>query len=194
MRERVTPVSDESKPPITQILGDVRSGDRKAVDRLMAVVYDELQKLAAAAFKKEGGQHTLQPTALINEAWLKFGDELDNLENRRHLFGAAARAMRQVLIDHARRRDRKKRGGNNERVELDPGLKEAGEKSIDVLVLDDALRRLGEIDEGAAKVAEMRFFVGLSVDEAAQAIGCSNWAAAEDWRTAKAWLREALAD
>ncbi len=179
---------------VTRILSAIDQGDPHAAGELLPLVYDELRRLAAARMAAEPPGHTLQPTALVHEAYLRLvgpGDDL-RWEDRGHFFAAAAEAMRRILVNHARDRKRLKRGGGRARLEL---LDQCGALAEDpdlVLSLDELLGRLGEEDAGAAGVAQLHLFGGVSVEEAGAALGVSRAAAYRNWKYARAWLREAL--
>jgi RNA polymerase sigma factor (TIGR02999 family) len=179
---------------ITQLLAAAGSGDRRAVERLYEFVYGELHQLARSNLRRERAGHTLQPTALVNEAYIRLAPGDDPWQNRRHFFHAAARAMRQILVDHARRRDADKRGGGAERVTLSDVDVAAPEEEVDVLRLDAALDGLAQEDSRLAELVTLRFFAGLSIEEAAAAIGISPATAKRDWAFARAWLRTRLQD
>jgi RNA polymerase sigma factor (TIGR02999 family) len=179
---------------ITQLLAAAGSGDSLAVGRLYEFVYDELHRLARSNLRRERSGHTLQPTALVNEAYLRLAPGDDPWQNRRHFFHAAARAMRQILVDHARRRDADKRGGGAERVTLSDVDVAAPEEDVDVLRLDAALDALGREDARLAELVTLRFFAGLSIEEAAATIGVSPATAKRDWAFARAWLRKRLGE
>lgn len=168
-------------------------GDEGAARRLMAVVYDELRRLAASYLGRQRDNHTLQPTALVHEAFLKLIDQTNGFSNRAHFFAVAAKAMRHVLVDHARAKNADKRGGDWKRITLDQGLMPAG-STVDIVALDDALEHLGALDARQAQVVEMRFFGGLSVEEAAKVLGVSKSTVEADWRMARAWLSRRLAE
>jgi RNA polymerase sigma factor (TIGR02999 family) len=176
---------------VTRILSAIEAGDAKAAGRLMPLVYDELRALAAARMAAEAPGHTLDATALVHEAYLRLiGDQ--QFDSRGHFFAAAAEAMRRILVNHARDRNRQKRGGGRARLEL---LDQIGSLADDpdlVLSLDELLTRFGEEDAGAARVAHLHLFGGLSVEEAGEAAGLSRAAAYRNWKYARAWLREAL--
>jgi len=181
---------------ITRILVDVRDEDRKtALGRLLPVVYRELRVLANAQLRHERPDHTLQTTALVNEVYLRLlGGHQPPWNDRGHFFRAAAEAMRRILVEHARKRNRVKRGGDRLRVSLSgvgPGVCE----DLDgILALDEALRRLEEQDPRAADVVRLRFFAGLSVDETAKELGSSERTLKREWSFARAWLYDALKD
>lgn len=176
---------------VTAWLDDWRAGDTAARDRLAAVLYPELRELAAQLFRRERGDHTLQPTALVNEAWLRLaGQAPETAGGRRELMAMSARLMREILIDHARTRGRAKRDGG-ERVTLS-GLEQPA-TGIDLLDLDAALARLERLDPVKARVVELRYFGGLDIDETAQAIAASPATVKRHWQAARLWLRDALA-
>ena len=182
-----------SKPQtVTRLLGDIRAGEESAVHELFPLVYEELRVLARACFGGERSGHTLQPTAVINEAWLKLSGGVDQIEDRHHFFALASRAMRQVLTDHARASKRMKRGGGAHRVTLDEQLHGACSRSLDLIELDDTLERLASLNERHAKMVELRIFGGLTIPETAEALGVSHGTVERDWFTARAWLRREL--
>lgn len=176
---------------VSHLLGLIESGDPKAAGQLLPLVYDELRRLAAARLASEGAGHTLQPTALVHEAYLKLvGDQ--RFEGRGHFFAAAAEAMRRVLVNHARDRGRHKRGGGRVRLELLDNAATLPDDPDMVLSLDELLTRLSAEDAAATEVAQLHLFGGLTVDEAAAALGISRATAYRNWKYARAWLREAL--
>jgi RNA polymerase sigma factor (TIGR02999 family) len=168
------------------------SASRRSLDELVPLLYRELRRLARFHLRNERAGHTLSTTALAHEAYLRLVEiERIDFEDRPHFFALASRIMRRVLIDHARRRNRHKRSGGWERITLDVGLPDLGEPT-DLLVLDDALRRLEGEDERAARLVELRFFGGLTLEEAAAALGVSLSTAKRDWALARAWLNRAM--
>ena len=171
---------------LTRLLGEVREGRDGAGDRLYRGVHSELLSLARRAFRRESPGHTLQPTALVNEAWMRLAPSEADFRGRAHFFGAAARAMRQILIDHARRAQAAKRGGADEPVTLTevPGE----ENPLSVLEVEDALQALEQHDARLAEIVQLRFFGGLSIDEAAAALELSPATVKRDWTYARAWL------
>jgi RNA polymerase sigma factor (TIGR02999 family) len=178
---------------ITHLLLDLRAGNADAMTRLMPIVYRELRRLAAHYMRQERAEHTLQPTALVHEAYLRLVGQTDrNWQNRAHFFAVAAQAMRTVLIDHARANLARKRGGEQVQVELGQALNTAAPEPQAVLALDEALRRLQDVDQRAARVVELRWFVGLSVEEAAHVMGISEKTVRREWNFAKAWLQAEL--
>jgi RNA polymerase sigma factor (TIGR02999 family) len=179
---------------ITELLAAWRGGDRDAAARLMPLVYDELRALARRQLGGRGGE-TLRTTALVHEAYLKLGRRSRLVvEDRHHFFAIAARAMRQLVVDHARRRVATKRGGAERPLSLDEAEIPIVERAADILALDDALERLAEVDESLSRVVELRFFAGLSVEETAGALDCSPRTVKRDWQKARAFLYRELTD
>ena len=173
----------------TRVLSELGRGDASAAQRLLPLVYDELRALAGAHFRRQEADHTLQPTALVHEAFLRLVDQTSvEWNDRPHFFAVAATAMRQILIDHARRRRAAKRGGQMQRVTLDAAGTPPTESPIDLIALDDALAALAALDERKHQVVVMRFFGGLSVDEVANVLEVSKTTVESDWRSARAWL------
>ena len=177
---------------VTRCLESLGEGRASAVEELMPLVYEELRRLAAARLAAERSDHTLQPTALVHEAYLKLVGQQDaNWKGRAHFFAVAAQAIRRILIDHARKHGAAKRGAGK-RVTLS-GVDDLPERSdVDVIALDDALNRLARNSERQARVVELRFFGGLSVEQAAQVLGVSPGTIKGDWRFARAWLAQQL--
>lgn len=174
---------------VTLLLADVRAGRAGAADRLFPLVYDELRRLAASYLRRERRDHTLQPTALVHEAFLRLvGAEDQRWESRAHFLAVAARAMRRILIDHARGRHAQKRGGKAAKVSLADLDQPAVDRDDYLIALDEALERLGRLDERQARVVELRFFGGLTIEEAAAVLGVSHATVERDWNVAKAWL------
>ena len=178
---------------VTRLLLDVKNGDPEAVDRLMPIVYEELRRLAAHYLRDERSANTLQPTALVNEAYLRLvAQQMPDWESRAHFFGVAAHLMRQILVDHARKRRSQKRGGGQTPASLDDVIAFAPLKSDDIVALDDALTALAAVDARKAKVIELRFFGGLSVEETARALDVSVGTIGREQRMAEAWLHREL--
>jgi RNA polymerase sigma factor (TIGR02999 family) len=179
---------------VTRLLDAVAAGDRKAAADLLPLVYEELRKLAAARMADESPGHTLQPTALVHEAYLRLvgGGDDRRWDGRGHFFAAAAEAMRRILVNHARDRKRLKRGGGRVRLGLLDQADSLAEDPELVLSLDELLTRLAEEDPTAARVAHLHLFGGLSVEEAGVALGVSRAVAYRNWKYARAWLRDAL--
>jgi RNA polymerase sigma factor (TIGR02999 family) len=181
---------------VTRILGQIESGDPSAAERLLPLVYDELRKLAAARLAHEKPGQTLQATALVHDAYLRLigPANQEGFAGRNHFFAAAAEAMRRILIEQARRKAREKRGGGMTRLALDQIDVPAPETLDDLLAVDEALKKLEAEDPPAARLVKLRFYAGLPLTEAAEAIGISRTAAYEQWAYARAWLRCALDD
>ena len=184
----------ERPDDLTAILNEARAGGLDARERLVRAIYDELRRTAGGLMRRERPGHTLQTTALVHEALLRLldGDVLADVPNHRYLFAAAAQAMRQVLVDHARRRRARKRDGNRVRVPLDQVLAGFDDKGLDVIALHDALERLAQEHPRPAQVVDLRFFGGLSVPEVAEIFEVSDTTIESDWRFARAWLRGQL--
>lgn len=182
---------------ITRVLGRVRRLDDEAADEVLPMLYAELRELAASCMRREAVAHTLQPTAVVHEAWMKIcGGAESGFASRSHFFGIAARAMRQILVDHARRRDAAKRGGGAiERVTLaELSDTSEAERTIDIVALHDALAELEQLEPRMASIVELRFFGGLTIREAAEVTGVSETTVDDDWAFARAWLRRKLED
>jgi len=183
---------------ITAMLHDWSDGNREVLDALFPLVYNELHVQAHRYLRRERPNHTLQTTALINEAFLKLVDQKDvQWENRAHFFGLAANMMRRILVDYARTKHRVKRGGKEVEVPLEEALAvavEAGndETVIDLIILDEALNKLAKKDEQQAQIVELRYFSGLTVEETAKILGISTMTVKRDWNVAKAWLRREI--
>jgi RNA polymerase sigma factor (TIGR02999 family) len=174
---------------VTKLLRDWVGGDRGALDRLMPVIYGELRKIAAGYMRRERAGHTLQTTALINEAYLRMIDvERMQLHDRAHFFALCAKMMRRILVDHARSHGYLKRGGGAQRVTLEEALVVGPEATPDLIAIDDALNALAIRDKRKARVVELRFFGGLNVDEIARVLDVSPQTVLRDWSLSKAWL------
>jgi RNA polymerase sigma factor (TIGR02999 family) len=175
---------------VTHILASIEQGDASAAEKLLPLVYDELRKLAARQLAQEKPGHTLDATALVHEAYLRLVDveKVPRWDSRGHFFSAAAEAMRRILVESARRKGRLKRGGNVERVEFDAGAIVAPSIDIDLIALDAALERLQQKDPRKAELVKLRYFAGLTVQQAAEALGIGTSTADRDWAYARAWL------
>jgi RNA polymerase sigma factor (TIGR02999 family) len=184
-----------SPQEVTGLLARWRDGDREALDRLMPLVYDELRRIASRCMKREREGHTLQTTALINEAYLRMaGQPATDWQDRAHFFAVAATVMRHVLVDHARTRHRARRGDNPQQVSLDEAAIVSEQKSEVLLALDEALTKLAQLDERKVKIVELRYFGGLSAQETAEALGLSEITVKREWLKAKAWLYRELTE
>jgi len=170
------------------------AGNENSLEEVVTIVHDELHRQAANYLRRERVGHTLQATALINETYLKLIDQRSvNWKNRAHFFGIAAQAMRRILVDHARSRQRNKRGGDAEDLPLEAAeFATSKDGSVDLIALDEALTRLALLDERQSRIVELRFFSGMSVEETAEALSISTATVKNDWRTAKAWLFQEL--
>jgi RNA polymerase sigma factor (TIGR02999 family) len=184
----------EARGDVTVLLSQLRAGKKDAADQLVPLIYDELRRIAGAQMKRERSGHTLQATAVVNEAYMRLAGEQEiQWQNRAHFFAIAARVMRQVLLDYARQRHAGKRGGEGARkVDIDAELIVEDGRLEDVIAIDELLGRLNEIDPQHARIAELRYFAGLNVDETAEAMGTSATTVKREWRLAKAWLHREL--
>jgi RNA polymerase sigma factor (TIGR02999 family) len=187
-------VTASSSKEVTQLLLDCRDGNKEALDRLMPLVYDELRRLAKSYMRRERPDNTLQPTALVNEAYLRLIDQRDvRWQNRAHFFGIAAQLMRRILVDRARSHHAVKRGGDGERVPLNEAVISAPTRpDVDLISLDDALAKLTEIDPQQSRIVELKFFGGLTVEEIAEILKISPATVKRDWSLAKAWLHREI--
>jgi RNA polymerase sigma factor (TIGR02999 family) len=182
-------MSETSTQQVTRLLRDWSNGDQSALDRLTPLVYGELRRLAGRYLRKERPDHTLQSTALVHEAFIRLVDQRDvKWQNRAHFFGVAAQMIRRILVDHARGRHASKRGSGAPKLSLDEALATPERKDLDLIALDDALNSLAKIDPQQARIVELRFFTGLTVEETAEVLGISPATVKRDWVTAKAWL------
>jgi len=180
---------------VTHILNAIEKGDAKAADDLLPLVYGELRKLAAHKMAGEAAYQTLQPTALVHEAWLRLvGSKEQTWQNRGHFFGAAAEAMRRILIENARRKRAVRHGGNQQRVDIGEVEIAANAKDEELLAMDDALERFTALDPQKAELVKLRYFAGLTNDEAAEILGISVPTAKRWWTYARAWLFSQLAE
>ncbi len=178
---------------VTRILLAWNEGDPNAVERLTPLVYDELRQLARSYLQRERAGHTLQATGLVHEAYLRLVDETTtNWENRAHFLAIAARQMRRILVEHARRHNAQKRGGDWDRVELDEALIGAAPRRLDLVALDDALQDLARLNPRHSQIVELRFFGGLTFEEAGKVLDVSARTVERDWRMARVWLRRAV--
>jgi RNA polymerase sigma-70 factor, ECF subfamily len=188
--------SDASQPDVTELLQQWSLGDRSAGDGLMAAVYDELHRQASRAMGRESPEHTLQATALVSEAYLRLVDQRRvQWRNRAHFFGVAAQLMRRILVDHARGRLAEKRGGGLQQITLgDAGSPDDAPNAdgVDILALHDALERLAAIDPQQARIVELRYFGGMTIEDSAEALGVSSATLKREWAIARAWLRREL--
>lgn len=179
-----------SSQHLTQMLIQLSEGNAQMVDDILPLIYDELRRLAGSYLRRERSDHTLQPTALVHEAYIKLIDQTQvKWQNRAHFFGIAANIMRRILVDYARQHKAEKRGGAAEKMPLEEEILIVSEgKSAELLALDEALENLAKIDPQKSKIVELRYFGGLSVEETAEVLGVSEITVKRHWRMAKAWL------
>jgi RNA polymerase sigma factor (TIGR02999 family) len=183
----------KSSSPVTELLARWRSGDQKAFDALMPLVYTELRQLAQHYLRQERSDHTLQSTALVHEAYLRMaGKSPPEWQDRAHFFGIAAHLMRQILVEHARGRGAAKRGGGATRMTLDESMSITQQKEVDVIVLDKALQDLTALDAQQGRIVELRFFGGLTIEDTSEVLGISPATVKREWVTARAWLFRAM--
>jgi RNA polymerase sigma factor (TIGR02999 family) len=182
-------VSPKQTAEVTQLLIAYQAGNRDVLDALLPLVYAELRRLAAHYLKNERQGHTLQPTALVHEAFLRLVDQNVQWQNRAHFFAMAANLMRRILVDYARTVQAEKRGGAAEKISLEEAFVFAREKPAEMIALDEALKKLAEIDPRRCQVVELRFFGGLNNEEIAEVLGIHSNTVLRDWNLARAWLR-----
>lgn len=174
---------------ITQLLRELTDGDERAPDVLMPLVYDELKKLASGYMRNERGDHTLQTTALVNEAYIRLVDWKNvDWQNRAHFFAVAAQMMRKILVDHARRHRSEKRGSGLPKVSLDDAVIVVADQNVDLYALDEALTQLEAMDERQCRIVELRFFGGLTIEETAEVMKLSTATIKNEWTMARTWL------
>lgn len=178
---------------VTQLLLDWGKGNKDALNHITPILYEELRRLADGYLRRERSDHTLQPTALVHEAYMKLADQTQlGWQNRAHFFGIAAQVMRHILVDHSRRHRAAKRGGGGPKVPIDEGIVMSQERPADVVALDDALKTLAKFDERKSKVIELRYFGGLTVEEMAEVLGVSVATIGRELRMAQAWLQREM--
>ena len=182
--------------PITKFLDELKSGNKEALHSLLPLVYDELRRLANSYLRKERSNHTLQPTALVHEAYLRLiGQKEIEWQNRAHFFGVSARLMREILIEYARGRNRQKRGGEfKTQIVLDEAISFSNQTQLDIVAVDDALSKLEKLDQRQARIVEMKFFGGLTVEEIGEVLSISPATVKREWSTAKLLLYKMLND
>lgn len=182
-------MSTSPQHDVTRLLVSWSNGNQQALEQLTPLVYAELRRLAGRYLRRERSDHTLQSTALVHEAFLRLVDQRDvRWQNRAHFFGVAAQIIRRILVDYARARQTAKRGSDACKLSLDEAIGVAERRDMDLIALDDALEGLAEIDPQQARIVELRFFTGLSIEETAEVLGVSRATVNRDWVTAKAWL------
>ena len=187
--------SDMAERPenVTELLVQWSNGNTAALDQLTPLVYDDLRKLARSYLRSERPDHTLQGTALVHEAFMRLVDQRHvHWQNRAHFFGISAQLIRRILVDHARAANAGKRGGGAPKLSIDEGLAAAEERELDLVALDDALKTLAELDPQQARIVELRYFTGLTIEETAEVMHISTATVKRDWVVAKAWLRREI--
>lgn len=178
---------------ITELLSEMRRGDPGVADELFERVYNELRRLAGSYLRRERPEHTLQPTALVHEAYLKLiGSDNKNWDDRKHFFNMAAQVMRNILVDHARKHQANKRGGEGRKVSLDEAVEFYRERDLDLIALDDALKTLESLDPDQSRIVELKFFAGLNIGQIAELMEVSEATVNREWHKAKMWLRTQL--
>lgn len=187
-------MSRSSSDNLTEMLVDLSRGNKAAADRLLPVIYDDLREMAERLMREERSGHTLQPTALVHEAYLRLVDQTRvEWRDRTHFFAVAATAIRRILVDHARSHLAAKHGGRRERISLEAaGDAEAPTEDVDLPALDEAMARLADFDERKSRIVELRFFAGLSIEETGEVLGVSHATVERDWSLARAWLYREL--
>lgn len=181
------------KLDVTILLERARAGDAAASEEILPLVYEELRRLARAYLRGERPDHTLQPTALVHEAYIKMVDwKKEDWQSRAHFFSVAAQVMRNILVDHARHRNAERHGGGLQRIELDESAGFSADSGVDLIDLDEALNELAGLDERHARMVELRFFAGLTLDQTAEALGISPATVSRDWTFVRAWLFDRL--
>ncbi len=178
---------------VTQLLKEIQSGDKTALDQMLPLVYGELKKLASYQLRRERSNHTLQPTALVHEAYLRLINQREvDWRDRAHFFGLASQMMRRILVNHALANKAEKRGGSEVKLSLDEVINFSSQPGVELAHLDDALNRLEKLDPQQSRIVEMRFFGGLTVEEVAEVMSISSTTVKREWRVAKAWLYEQI--
>lgn len=185
--------SDSESIDVSAVLAEIVAGKDDATERLMPLVYDEMRRIAQRLLRHENPGHTLQPTALVNEAFLRLaGKNSIDWQGKTHFFAIGAKVMRRILVDHARGKKTQKRGGEQCRIPLSDELCVSSRNDEDVLAVEEALQKLEDLDQRQAQVVELRFFGGLTVEEVAEALGVSKRTVESDWTMVRAWLRREL--
>ena len=177
---------------VTLLLRELGTGNKEAMNRLLPLVYDELRRVAGSYFRRERTEHTLQPTALVHEAYLRLVDQREPMESRSHFLALAATQMRRVLLDHARKHIAERRGGGAERVLLEDTVAIGGHRPLEIVALDAALSKLAALDAEQARLVELRFFAGLSIEETAAVMGISTATVKRSWSSARAFLQREM--
>src|SRR5580658_2090749 len=182
----------EDTGEVTRLLGEAGRGKKDAMNQLLPLVYDELHRLARSYFRRERGEHTLQPTALVHEAYIRLVDQRAAMESRSHFMAVAATQMRRILLDYARKHHAARRGGAGQKVILEDTMAISSQRPVDMIALDAALSKLGGLDSTQARLVELRFFGGLSVEETAEVMGVSPATVKRSWSSARAFLHKEI--
>ena len=182
----------EDSGEVTRLLGEIGNGRKEAINDLLPLVYDELHRLARGYFRRERGEHTLQPTALVHEAYIRLVDQRAPLESRGHFLALAATQMRRILLDYARKHHAARRGGEGQKVLLEDTMAICQQQPVDMILLDVALDKLAALDQDQARLVELRFFGGLSVEETAEVMGTSPATVKRSWSSARAFLHREI--
>jgi RNA polymerase sigma-70 factor, ECF subfamily len=177
---------------VTRLLGEIGRGQKQAINDLLPLVYDELHRLARGYFRRERGEHTLQPTALVHEAYLRLVDQRAPMESRGHFLAVAATQMRRILLDYARKHRAARGGGEGRKVLLEDTMAICEQRPVDMILLDVALHKLAALDQDQAQLVELRFFGGLSVEETAEVMGTSSATVKRSWSSARAFLHREI--
>jgi RNA polymerase sigma-70 factor, ECF subfamily len=177
---------------VTRLLGEIGRGQKEAMNQLLPLVYDELHRLARSYFRRERGEHTLQATALVNEAYIRLVDQKAPLQSRGHFLAVAATQMRRILLDYARKHHAARRGGAGQKVILEDTMAISEQNPVDMIALDKALTHLAELDAEQARIVELRFFGGLSVEQTAEVMNCSTATVKRSWSSARAFLHREI--
>jgi RNA polymerase sigma factor (TIGR02999 family) len=186
-------MAEANREAVTQMLNAWGKGDQKSLDKLLPLVYDELRRLAASYLRRERPDHTLQPTALVHEAYFRLIDQREvSWQNRAHFFGIAAQIMRRILVDHARSHLYAKRGGGAQKLSLDEVICLPDQKEVELTALDEALNKLEAIDPRQSRIIELRYFGGLSIEATAEVLGISSATVKREWSMARAWLHRQI--
>jgi RNA polymerase sigma factor (TIGR02999 family) len=183
---------DETGGEVTRLLGEIGRGEKEAMNQLLPLVYDELHRLARSYFRRERGEHTLQPTALVHEAYIKLVDQRAPMESRGHFLAVAATQMRRILLDYARKHRAARRGGAGQKVMLEDTMAICEQAPVDMIALDTALTRLAGLDAEQARLVELRYFGGLSVEQTAEVLGVSPATVKRNWSSARAFLHREI--
>jgi len=185
-------MSSDTGGEVTRLLGELGRGQKDAMNQLLPLVYDELHRLARSYFRRERGEHTLQPTALVHEAYLRLVDQKSPMDSRGHFLAVAATQMRRILLDYARKHKAARRGGGGQQVLLEDTMAIVAQRPVDMIALDGALRKLGELDPSQSQLVELRYFGGLSVEETAEVMGVSPATVKRNWSSARAFLHREM--